>query len=132
MHERVIEYRESHDVDLEALRVLRASCEFVAKDHEFLAQQARGARWVVHAYDGARLVGFCRAISDGVSNAYVSSVMVDPEYRRRGIGREMLARLVGGKDGVKFVLHTRKEAAAFYAALGFAPATDMMVRDRRR
>lgn len=128
---RVIEYRESHDVDLEALGVLRAACEFAARDHEFLAQQVTGARWVVHVYDGARLVGFCRAISDGVSSAYVASVMVDPEYRRRGIGREMLARLVGGKDDIKFVLHARKEAAAFYAAVGFAPATDMMMRDRR-
>jgi ribosomal protein S18 acetylase RimI-like enzyme len=128
----MIEYRESHDVDLDALEVLRAACEFTARDREFLAQQMTGARWVVQAYDGERLVGFSRAVSDGVSNAYISSVMVDPEYRRRGIGREMLARLVGGRDDIKFVLHTRKEAAAFYAAVGFAPATDMMVRDRRR
>ena len=128
----MIEYRESPDVDLDALAVLRAACEFAPVDREFLAQQVSGARWVVHAYDGARLVGFCRAISDGVSNAYVSSVMVDPEYRRRGIGREMLARLIGGRDGVKFVLHSRKDAIAFYAAVGFAPAIDMMSRDRRR
>ena len=128
----MIEYRESPDVDLDALAVLRAACEFAPVDREFLAQQVSGACWVVHAYDGARLVGFCRAISDGVSNAYVSSVMVDPEYRRRGIGREMLARLIGGRDGVKFVLHSRKDAIAFYAAVGFAPAIDMMSRDRRR
>jgi ribosomal protein S18 acetylase RimI-like enzyme len=128
----MIEYRESHDVDLEALRVLRAACAFADKDRTFLEQQVTGARWVVHAYDGGRLVGFCRAISDGVSSAYVSSVMVDPAYRRRGIGREMLDRLVAGRDDIKFVLHTRKEAAAFYAAVGFAPATDMMIRDRRR
>lgn len=128
----MIEYRDSHDVDLAALSVLRATCEFAAKDREFLAQQVSGARWVVHAYDGARLVGFCRAISDGVSSAYISSVMVDPVYRRRGIAREMFARLLAGHEDIKFILHTRKEAAAFYAAVGFVPATDMMVRDRRR
>jgi GNAT superfamily N-acetyltransferase len=127
----VITYREDHDIDLDALAVLRAACEFAAKDRAFLAGQVCGARWLVHAYDGARLVGFCRAISDGVSNAYVSSVMVDPGYRRRGIGRAMLERLVYGHDHIKFTLHTRKDAAAFYAAVGFAPATDMMVRDRR-
>ncbi len=127
----VIEYRESHDVDLEALARLRAACAFADRDRESLAQQVRGARWVVHAHDGPRLVGFCRAISDGASNAYVSSVMVAPEYRRRGIGRAMVARLVEGRDHIKFVLHTRKESAAFYAAVGFSPATDMMVRDRR-
>jgi len=128
----MIEYREGGDVDIDALAGLRALCEFAAKDHEFLTQQVAGARWVVHAYDGARLVGFCRAISDGVSNAYISSVMVHPEYRRHGIGREMLARLLGGKGDIKFVLHTRTAAAAFYAEVGFAPASDMMIRDRRR
>lgn len=128
----MIEYRDNHDVGLEALRVLRAACAFAAKDLAFLDQQVHGARWVVHAYDGDRLVGFCRAITDGVSSAYVSSVMVDPAYRRRGIGRELLGRLVAGRDDIKFVLHTRKEAAAFYAAVGFAPATDMLIRDRRR
>jgi ribosomal protein S18 acetylase RimI-like enzyme len=128
----MIDYCESHDVDLNALAELRAACDFAAVDRELLAQQIRGARWVVHAYDGAHLVGFCRAISDGVSNAYVSSVMVDPEYQRRGIGREMLARLLGGKDNIKFVLHSRKAAAPFYAAVGFASATDMLLRDRRR
>lgn len=128
----MIEYRDTHDVDLEALRVLRAACAFAEKDLAFLAQQVAGARWVVHAYESGRLVGFCRAISDGVSSAYVSSVMVDPGYRRRGIGRGMLERLMAGRDDIKFVLHTREEAAAFYAAVGFAPATDMLIRDRRR
>jgi ribosomal protein S18 acetylase RimI-like enzyme len=127
-----IEYRETLDVDLGALRQLRAACDFADKDDEYLAQQVKGARWVVQAYDGARLVGFCRAISDGVSNAYVSSVMVAPGYRRRGIGREMLARLLAGREEIRFVLHTRPESAAFYAAVGFTVSTDVMTRDRRR
>jgi ribosomal protein S18 acetylase RimI-like enzyme len=127
-----IEYRETSDVDFDALRHLRAACDFAAKDEQYLAQQVSGARWVVHAYDGARLIGFCRAISDGVSNAYISSVMVAPEYRRHGIGREMLARLLAGKEHIKFVLHARQDAVAFYSAVGFAAAADMMMRDRER
>jgi ribosomal protein S18 acetylase RimI-like enzyme len=125
----MIAYRQDKDVDLEALAALRASCDFADKPRTFLAQQIEGARWVVHAYEGARLVGFARAISDGVSNAYVSSVMVDPGQRRRGVGRAMIERLVGaaGDRHIKFVLHTRKDAAAFYAALGFAPAGDMLI-----
>jgi ribosomal protein S18 acetylase RimI-like enzyme len=128
----MIAYRDSRDVDLQALAQLRAVCDFAPKDDGYLTQQVNGARWIVHAYDGPRLIGFCRAISDGVSNAYISSVMVAPEYRRRGIGREMLTRLIAGNDTMKFVLHTRTEAAAFYRAVGFEPATDMMIRDRRR
>jgi len=123
----VITYREDGDVDLEQLARLRGACDFAEKPRDFLHAQITGARWVAHAWDGARLVGFARAISDGVSNAYVSSVMVAPEMRRRGVGRELLRRLVADRKGIKFVLHTRKEAAAFYAAVGFAPAEDMLI-----
>lgn len=128
----MIAYRDDHDIDLDALAVLRAACAFAAKDRAFLAGQLAGSRWVAHAYDGTRLVGFARAISDGVSSAYLSSVMVDPSYRRRGIGRALIERIIGGRDNIKFVLHARAEAVPFYAAVGFAPASDMMMRDRRR
>jgi ribosomal protein S18 acetylase RimI-like enzyme len=123
----VIAYREDANVDLAELARLRAACDFAEKPSDFLRAQIDGARWLAHAWDGARLVGFARAISDGVSNAYVSSVMVAPELRRRGVGRELIRRLVGDRRGVKFVLHTRKESAAFYAAIGFAPADDMLI-----
>jgi hypothetical protein len=43
----------------------------------------------------------------------------------------MIERLVAGRDGLKFVLHTRRDSAAFYAAVGFTPASDMLIRDRR-
>lgn len=127
----MIELRDGLDVDLDALARLRSRCEFSAQPIERLARMLDGARWIVHAYDAKRLVGFARAISDGVATAYTSNVMVDPDYRRRGIGRAMIERLLAGRDDVKFVLHTRPEAAAFYAALGFTDAPAMMVRDRR-
>jgi ribosomal protein S18 acetylase RimI-like enzyme len=126
----VIAYREDPDVDLEALAALRATCEFAARPRDFLAQQVAGARWLVHAYDRDRLCGFARAISDGVTNAYISSVMVAPDLRRRGIGRAMIERLVADRPHVRFVLHTRRDAVAFYTALGFGPAVDMLVRER--
>ena len=47
---------------------------------------------VARAADG-RLVGMGRAISDGVSDAYIQDVVVLPELRGRGIGHELVARL---------------------------------------
>jgi ribosomal protein S18 acetylase RimI-like enzyme len=128
----VIEYRESHDVDLAELARLRASCDFSFQPAEVLARQVEGARWVVSAWDGPRLVGFARAVSDGVTNAYVSSVMVHAAYRRRGIGRALMDLLMSDRGGVRFVLHARDEdAMAFYRTLGFTEAPAMMWRDRR-
>src|SRR5688572_16601089 len=95
-----IEYRDDSDVDLEALSALRDVCRFAKQPLAVIAQQVTGARWTLAAYEDGMLVGFARAISDGVTNAYVSSVMVHPDHRRQGIGRELLGRLMDGRDGI--------------------------------
>jgi len=126
----MIEYRDTKEVDLDQLAELLRSGGWRNDVRARVEQQVAGSRWVVSAWDGPRLVGFARAISDGVSNAYVSAVVVLPEYRRQGVGREMLARLVAGKNGISFVLHTRPEVLAFYEKCGFSAAPDMMWRPR--
>ncbi len=126
-----ITYRDNKQIDLAALARLRGRCEFAAVSPTLLAQQVDGARYVASAHDGDRLVGFARAISDGATNGYISSVMVDPTYRRRGIARTMLERIMRDKPTIRWVLHTRKAASALYESLGFTPAEDMMWRQRK-
>jgi ribosomal protein S18 acetylase RimI-like enzyme len=118
-------------VDLAQLAALFTAVGFRRPfDPSLLHGMVTGSRWVVSAWDGPRMVGFCRAISDGVSNGYVSTVAVLPSHQRQGIGRAMMERLLAGKPGIKFVLHTSEAGAGLYRALGFADATRMMVRDR--
>jgi ribosomal protein S18 acetylase RimI-like enzyme len=78
------------------------------------------------------LVGFARAISDGASNAYISTVAVLPEYQKRGIGREIIRRLLADHDGIQFVLHS-EHAIPFYLHLGagFEPFDNVLVRRRK-
>ena len=46
------------------------------------------------AFDPAgRLVGMARALSDGVSDAYILDVVVDPAHRSQGVGRMIVKRL---------------------------------------
>jgi ribosomal protein S18 acetylase RimI-like enzyme len=127
----MIVYRDGKDVQIQALAELRTVCKWKPLPPETLAAQVAGARWAVAAYDASRLVGFARAISDGITNAYVSSVMVHSEYRRRGVGREILKRLIAGREDMRWVLHSRQDAKAFYGALGFEAAQDMMWFGRR-
>lgn len=42
---------------------------------------------------GGRVVGMARAISDGVSDAYIQDVVVLKECRGRGVGRELVRRV---------------------------------------
>src|SRR5215208_6693174 len=44
----------------------------------------------VIAYDGDRIIGTVRVLSDGVCNAYVVDVWTLSEYRNRGIARTMM------------------------------------------
>jgi ribosomal protein S18 acetylase RimI-like enzyme len=130
----MIGYRESHEIDLDQLAALMRSAGWTERvnDRTRLAQQVTGSRYVVSAWNGERLVGFARALSDGATNAYVSTVVVLPEYQGKGIGREMMTRLLAGKDGIRFVLHAaRPEVKGFYEKLGFSEATDMMCRARK-
>ena len=129
----MIAYRETHEVDLDQVIALLRLLGFDRGcDRARFEQQLAGARYVVSAWDGDRLVGFARAISDGATNAYINTVAVLPEYQRRGVGQEMMARLLAGKDGITFVLHAGgRDVKGFYLKCGFAEATDMMRRARK-
>lgn len=47
----------------------------------------------VSAWDGKQLVGFARVLTDFTYRAVLYDVVVDPAYRGRGIGKEMLRQL---------------------------------------
>ena len=61
----------------------------------------RGSAQVVLAVDSDehRVIGFINAISDGVHAAFIPLLEVLPEFRRRGIGRELVRRMVDRLDG---------------------------------
>jgi ribosomal protein S18 acetylase RimI-like enzyme len=47
---------------------------------------------VARTLDG-RIIGMARVISDGHSDAYIQDVAVLDNYRRQGVGRELVRRL---------------------------------------
>ena len=60
-----------------------------------LEKMLDGAFAVQAAFDAdtGRLLGMMRALSDGCSDAYLLDLVVLPEARRQGIGREIVERL---------------------------------------
>lgn len=78
--------------------------------------------FVVARDASGRIVGMARAISDGVSDAYVQDVVVLPSERGRGIGRELVARVVGfcRERGLEWIgLLAEPGTEPFYRGLGF-------------
>lgn len=50
--------------------------------------------YVIYAYEGHKLVGMGSLVSDGVITGVICGLGVHPDYQSRGIGREILHRLV--------------------------------------
>jgi GNAT superfamily N-acetyltransferase len=84
------------------------------------------ASWrVVSSHLDDRMVGFARAVSDGVALAYLADVYVLDELRGHGVGQAMLRLMIDDGPGARWrwMLHTR-DAHGLYARFGFEPPTD--------
>lgn len=101
-------------------------------DAEQLGRLISASQRAVVAVADGEVVGFARAITDGISNGYLSMVVVAEPFRRRGIGQALVERLIGSEPTITWVLRAGREGAAgFFAKLGFSPSTTAMERPRR-
>ena len=120
--------------DYEAIRQFLAGEGWqhrVTDAEKFRALLDNSDRAVV-AWDGDRVVGFARALCDGVSNGYVSMVAVAADRRREGIGRALVHHLIRDDSGITWVLRAGRGSEAFWRRLGFAPSTLAMERAREQ
>ena len=96
-----------------------------AAGRAIIPQMIRGSfRFIVARAPDGRHVGMGRAISDGVSDAYIQDVVVLRELRGRGIGAEMVRRLTAECEaaGLAWIgLIAEPDTQRFYTPLGFAP-----------
>lgn len=101
-------------------------------DLEDLVRLISASQRAVVAMADDEIVGFARAITDGISNGYVSMVVVAEQHRRRGIGQALVKDLIGSEPGITWVLRAgRTGAAEFFAKLGFSASSTAMERARR-
>jgi GNAT superfamily N-acetyltransferase len=97
-----------------------------------IGRQIDSAWRVVGAYDGGTgaQIGFARAVSDGVCDAYLADVIVAPDARGRGAGKLLVRTMIdeGPGRGFRWMLFTG-DAHGLYSRFGFeAPGPTAMVR----
>lgn len=71
-----------------------------------------------------RAIGMGRVISDGVSDGYIQDLVVFPEYRKTGIGTQIISTLVKKcvERGISWIgLIAEPATEKFYHPFGFRP-----------
>ena len=118
-------------IDLDAVHAyLTRSYWAEGRSRETVERLVLSAQRVVGLYADSRQVGFCRAVSDDASLAYLADVYVLPEHRGHGLGVELVRELIenGPLANVKWMLHT-SDAHGFYRRFGFTEP-DQRVMER--
>lgn len=84
-------------------------------------------------WDEERLIAFARVITDDRYRALIDDVVVDSDYRGRGIASHMLDTLLKRLEHIEQVmLDCDVELASFYAKFGFSQKEcASMLRDNR-
>ena len=88
--------------------------------------------YYVTAYYNDTLVAFARAISDGQYYTGIYDVVVNPQYQKKGIAKEMMKMLLREFIGTYFFLSYTEGNRDFYEKCGFEDLPTGMWMDREK
>jgi GNAT superfamily N-acetyltransferase len=117
----VVEYSSERRVlPADVLRLLRQTGWGRDRTDADIATALERAPLYVGAWVDGRLVGFARALTDGVYRGFIEDVVVDESMRAQGIGRGLIRALLERLAGLEVVaLDCEEGTVPFYASLGF-------------
>lgn len=98
-----------------------------------MAAMLEHANLLVTAWDGDRLVGVARALTDFSFCCYLSDLAVSRTCQKGGIGRQLIERVraaIGEKS--MLLLLAAPEAMAYYPKVGFDPVENGWIIRRSR
>ncbi len=121
-----IEYKDTHEFTRDELERLFLSVGWSSGHYpDKLVAAMRGFATVYSAWDGEKLAGMICAMDDGVMNAYVHYLLVDPAYQGKKIGRTLVGMVKEKyKDYLRIAVIGYDEECAFYERCGFVRSTD--------
>ena len=78
------------------------------------------ANLIISAWDGDKLVGISRALTDFSYVAYLSDLAVDVQYQKQGIGKRLIQETKAHlEQDCMLVLLAAPKAREYYGSLGF-------------
>jgi|GEM_PF-1379048 len=114
-------YKETNKI---AKRLLDFYIDQYSTDRNFYRKAIENSGMVCVAEENGNIIGACRILTDFAKHAHIVDFIVDPAYRGKGIGKELIA--FAGKEceklGCSYIgLTCRPELEKFYEKAGFGP-----------
>ena len=118
-----IDYRRDHPITPAQLADVftRSGIRRPVEDLDRMQEMLAHGNLTITAWDGERLVGVSRSLTDFAFCCYLSDLAVDRAYQRDGIGRrmiEMTREAIG--PATNLLLLAAPEAMGYYPKVGFA------------
>jgi predicted N-acetyltransferase YhbS len=101
-------------------------------DKNRIAEMYQNSDLIVSAWDGDKLVGVSRSITDFVYVCYLSDLAIRKEYQKLGIGKELIdltKKALG--DKVAIVLLAAPSAVEYYPKVGFESMNAAFIMKRK-
>jgi aralkylamine N-acetyltransferase len=122
--------RTSEGLNLEALNKVFVAVGFPRRDPEKIRialEHTDSMVWIQQKKSQNNAVAFARATGDGVFNAIIWDVVVDPSFQGLGLGKAVVERLMRdlvGRGITNIALYSEPRVLGFYRPLGFVADPD--------
>ncbi|MFC1684687.1 GNAT family N-acetyltransferase [Pseudomonadota bacterium] len=90
-------------------------------DHECMEGMLSNSNLIISAWDGEKIIGIARSITDFHYACYLSDLAVDENYQKKGIGKQLQAltqKQLGPR--CKLILLAAPNANTYYEHIGFS------------
>ena len=101
----------------------------IQKHGKLLAKVYANSDLVFSAWNGDKLIGVVRVITDKLAHAVIFGLAVDPQYQGQGVAKELLKKCFGKYPNVQWDVEAEPPAAEFLQKLGFrSPKNQYLIK----
>lgn len=130
-----IEYRLNTSVSAKEVADIfdRSGISRPIDDLDRISQMLNHGNLTLTAWDGDKLVGIARSLTDFCYCCYLSDLAVDKAYQKSGIGRQLIAETMAHlSEQVSLILLAAPTAMTYYPKVGFNKAENAFIIRRTK